>query len=170
MIIAKALAYAARCHNGQKRKDDITPYFYHCAFVMYLVQKHCLATPEMLCAAALHDTVEDCDITIEDIQKEFGSVIALYVAGLTNIYTKSNYPAMNRKERKLAECSRLAACCDEVRQIKLCDRLANLIDMEALDAGFRRKFIEETKWLLEAIGDSHSALAEEIRKMINDKI
>lgn len=169
MLIAKAAAFSARAHNGQLRKDGITPYFYHCSMVAYFVQKYCSDETninDMIAAAYLHDTIEDCDISIDEIKKEFGDQIAGYVLGLTNVYTKKAFPKLNRQTRKNAECVRLVNEPVNTQQIKLADRLANIIDLSGLDGGFRSKFIDETKKLVGCIGNSHKVLKYEILSRI----
>lgn len=167
MLIAKAASYAARAHKNQLRKDGVTPYFYHCSMVAYLVQKYFPdCEQEMVAAAYLHDTIEDCETTVEEIRKEFGDIVAGYVVGLTNVFTKKNYPNLNRKERKSAECQRLKNLSTPVKCIKLADRLANIIDLTSLEKGFQDKFVSETRELLDAIGDTHPTMTAEIRRRL----
>jgi (p)ppGpp synthase/HD superfamily hydrolase len=163
MVIVKAAAFAARAHQGQFRKDGITPYFYHCAIVANIVERYCFHKDPsvkdcMVAAAYLHDTVEDCDISLQEIQNEFGVVISGFVDGLTNVYTKKAYPEFNRAERKRCEANRLSNLIVEVKQIKLADRLANVMDLDSLDGGFKHKFVDETRGILHAIGNAHPHL------------
>lgn len=175
MKIAKAAAYAAQKHNGQFRKDGVTPYFYHCAMVAYFVQKYCsypgnyYDIEDMICAAYLHDVVEDCGVTFEEVESEFGETIAGYILGLTNVYTKEAYPNMNRAARKRAEFLRIANLNHRVKSIKLADRLANIIDMDTLEGGFKDKFIDETKMLLGVIREANQNMASLIEEKINVK-
>jgi (p)ppGpp synthase/HD superfamily hydrolase len=179
-MVNKAAAFAAKAHQGQFRKGGDIPYFAHCAIVADLVRKHCstvesgfetyranIFIEQMVAAAFLHDVVEDTDITIDEIEDEFDTIIAGYVLGLTNAYTKKAYPDMNREQRKKAECLRLGNLDIKVKQIKLCDRYANVVDMQNFELGFQRKYFKETEMLLQYIGSAHLYLTREIREIID---
>ena len=73
--IEKAIQFATEAHEGQIRKYTGEPYIVHPLAVMETVStvEH---TDEMLMAAVLHDTVEDCDVTLDDIVSHFGPIVA----------------------------------------------------------------------------------------------
>ena len=71
----KAIQFATKAHEGQTRKYTGEPYIVHPLSVMEIV-KTVDHTEEMLMAAVLHDTVEDTDVTLQDIDREFGPVVA----------------------------------------------------------------------------------------------
>ena len=78
-MFEKAVIYATNAHNGQTRKGTNLPFIIHPMEVDAIVAAMNL-DPDMLCAAVLHDVVEDCDgISIEDIRREFGDIVASYV-------------------------------------------------------------------------------------------
>lgn len=78
-MFEKAVIYATNAHNGQTRKGTNLPFIIHPMEVAAIVAAMTL-DQDMLCAAVLHDVVEDCDeISIEDIRREFGNVVASYV-------------------------------------------------------------------------------------------
>lgn len=78
-MFEKAVIYATRAHTGQTRKGTNLPFIIHPMEVAAIVAAMTL-DENMICAAVLHDVVEDCEnISIEDIQKEFGGIIASYV-------------------------------------------------------------------------------------------
>jgi GTP diphosphokinase / guanosine-3',5'-bis(diphosphate) 3'-diphosphatase len=81
-LIAKAYEYSMRAHEGQKRKSG-DPYFVHPASVAGIITELKLDGASV-CAALLHDVVEDTLATHEDIQAEFGLEIADLVDGVTN--------------------------------------------------------------------------------------
>ena len=82
--LEKAIQFATKAHEGQVRKYTGEPYIVHPLAVMETVAtvEH---TDEMLMAAVLHDTVEDCDVTLDDIVTEFGEIVARF-SRTTNRY------------------------------------------------------------------------------------
>jgi (p)ppGpp synthase/HD superfamily hydrolase len=123
------------------------------------------STDEMVCAAYLHDVLEDCKhISKEDIQKEFGDLITYYIYKLTNISKLLGiYP---RKARKEYDRNRLSDAPKEVKIIKMFDRIDNLSDMNCFEKGFVRLYIEESELLLEKIGNADENIAKELKDII----
>ncbi|MBT4334451.1 bifunctional (p)ppGpp synthetase/guanosine-3',5'-bis(diphosphate) 3'-pyrophosphohydrolase [archaeon] len=80
--ITKAFEFAHEAHLGQKRKGTGAPYIIHPMEVSIILMKN-NATPNAVIAGLLHDTVEDTDTTMEDIEKEFGRGVAELVRGAT---------------------------------------------------------------------------------------
>ena len=80
----KAIQFATKAHEGQTRKYTGEPYIVHPLAVMEIV-KTVEHTEEMLMAAVLHDTVEDCDVTLDQIAFNFGHVVADLVEELTYV-------------------------------------------------------------------------------------
>src|SRR5437588_5760542 len=82
--LLEAIAFAARAHQGQLRKDRQTPYASH-VFRVCLVLRHVFGVedPRCLQAAALHDTVEDTTTDFDDLQEHFGAEVADWVIILT---------------------------------------------------------------------------------------
>ena len=82
-LIEKAYEYAEKAHSGQLRKSG-EPYIIHPLNVAYIVADLGLDT-QTICAALLHDVVEDTDATYEDIETEFSEEIAQIVEGVTKL-------------------------------------------------------------------------------------
>lgn len=78
-MIDQAIRFAALAHKGMKRKGSGQPYIFHPLEVLNLVSMMTL-DDDILCAAVLHDTVEDTDATIDDIRNEFGEHVAKLVS------------------------------------------------------------------------------------------
>lgn len=78
-MIDKAIRFAASAHDGMVRKGNNQPYIFHPLEVLSLVSMM-TSDDEILCAAVLHDTVEDTKVTIEDIKSEFGERVARLVS------------------------------------------------------------------------------------------
>lgn len=118
-LIDKAKEFATKAHEGQFRKDGVTPYIKHPLAVAELVQEYAPdINPDMICVAWLHDVTEDCEIDPNTLEKEFNGVIAEAVASLSkNLWGgKGNYYRQLRDARW------------EIKFVKMCDRLANLRD------------------------------------------
>lgn len=77
-MIDKAIIFAAHCHEGMVRKGNNQPYIFHPLEVLNLVSMMS-DDEEVLCAAVLHDTVEDTAATIQDIKEQFGERVAKLV-------------------------------------------------------------------------------------------
>ena len=78
-MINKAIAFAVKAHEGQPRKGTEIPYIFHPLEVGMIVSR-ITDDEEVIAAAVLHDTVEDCDaVPLDDIRREFGDRVARIV-------------------------------------------------------------------------------------------
>lgn len=138
-IVRKAIEYAIKYHGTQKRASG-EEYFYHPIEVAKIIIEMKLDTDSIV-TAILHDTIEDTDLTYEDIQKEFGSAVAKLVDGVTKL-TKIKFREQNVRQaenfRKL-----LLAMSDDIRVllVKLADRLHNMRTIQHIPAPEKRKRI-----------------------------
>lgn len=143
---SKALLFADVAHRavGQKRKYTGEPYINHCIEVAELVMTvpHTMA---MLQAALLHDTVEDTQITVDDLTRHFGFEVANLVYHLTH---KSKKEDGNRAMRKAIDRDFLARSPAEVQTIKYADLISNLKDIAAHDKDFAKVYLAEKQDLL----------------------
>jgi (p)ppGpp synthase/HD superfamily hydrolase len=136
-LLTRAGNFAIRAHEGQVRKHSGLPYISHPFEVTRLVQVHwpyawCNSTKYDLqlaqAWALLHDVVEDCDVTIEEIKLAFGSSVQYGVFGLTKQATEGNKLERNREDmRRIVEFN------DVVQYVKCCDILANVTDFRRED-------------------------------------
>ena len=143
----EALHYAKYLHQGQVRKYTGEPYVNHCIAVATKVSRY-ISDPEIVAAALLHDTVEDCSGyphgNVEDlIRKKFGDNVSKYVWFLT----KTPEFVGTREERKRLDTLRLALAPLPVIFIKLCDVMHNSTDIRNLDPDFWKTFRVESKML-----------------------
>ncbi len=127
-LISKAYSYALKYHEGQKRESG-EDYIIHPLYVAYtLSTMH--ADAETICAALLHDVIEDTKATYTDIKHEFGDEIAFLVDGVTKL-THLNF---NSKDEFLATNIRriIVSITEDARIviIKLVDRLHNMKTIE----------------------------------------
>ncbi|KAF8358657.1 hypothetical protein PRIPAC_93652 [Pristionchus pacificus] len=126
MLIVKATDFAARKHRKQKRKDpQQTPYINHPVGVArILTSEGGITDPIVLAAAILHDTVEDTNTTIDEIEQEFGREIRNIIAEVTD--DKS----LPKEKRKALQVEQTPHKSRQAKLVKLADKLYNLRDIE----------------------------------------
>ncbi|MVN89873.1 RelA/SpoT family protein [Mucilaginibacter aquatilis] len=144
-MIRKAFEMAVESHKDMRRKSG-EPYIYHPIAVAQIAAEEIgLGTTSIVCAL-LHDVVEDTDVTLEDIEREFGKKVAKIIDGLTKISgvfdTNSSLQAENFRKM-------LLTLADDVRVIliKLADRLHNMRTMEFMPRDKQLKLSSETVYL-----------------------
>ncbi|MCZ6531254.1 MAG: bifunctional (p)ppGpp synthetase/guanosine-3',5'-bis(diphosphate) 3'-pyrophosphohydrolase [Chloroflexi bacterium] len=149
--IRRAYEVARKAHKGQKRASG-EAYINHCLAVATIMAELGAPTPTVV-AALLHDTVEDTDLTLDDLNDEFGPEITQLVDGVTKLTQLPRVSRNNRGERP--ERRELAnetlrktflAMGDDVRVvvIKLADRLHNMRTLSHLSAERRQRIAIET--------------------------
>ena len=144
-IVRQAFYMAAEAHKTMRRKSG-EPYIFHpIAVAMICVEEIGLGVRSTICAL-LHDTVEDTDISIEDITREFGNEIARIVDGLTKISTVVDASTTQQTEnfKKI-----LLTLTDDPRVIliKLADRLHNMRTLDWMKPEKQLKIASETVWV-----------------------
>lgn len=147
MLFEKAVIFAAKAHDGQSRKGDGAPYIIH-PFMVATILREQQCSEQTIIAGLLHDTVEDSDITIEDIKQTFGSEIASIVAACTE--ADKSMPWEERKQRALDSIRHAST---ETKYVVCADKLHNLRAMSAayeamgdtLWSRFNRGY-EQQKW------------------------
>ena len=146
----EALAFATRAHGDQKRKYTHESYIEHPKRVAEIVRTvpHSEA---MICAAYLHDVVEDTPVSREEIEQHFGKEVAGLVHELTDEFIKEDFPGLNRKARKKRETGRQANMSPEAKTIKLADVIDNTRDIIKNDKNFAQRYIPEMEALVEAL-------------------
>ncbi|MBS1522736.1 MAG: bifunctional (p)ppGpp synthetase/guanosine-3',5'-bis(diphosphate) 3'-pyrophosphohydrolase [Bacteroidetes bacterium] len=144
-MIRKAFDMALESHKDMRRKSG-EPYIYHPIAVAQIAAEEIgLGTTSIVCAL-LHDVVEDTDVTLDDIEREFGKKVAKIIDGLTKISgvfdTNSSLQAENFRKM-------LLTLADDVRVIliKLADRLHNMRTMEFMPRDKQLKLSSETVYL-----------------------
>ncbi len=140
--ILSAYEFAAKAHEGQLRSSG-QPYIIHPLAVARTLLELGMDT-DTVCAALLHDVVEDTEATTEDLKKRFGNDVALLVEGVTKL---KKIPIFN-KEQQQAENVRkiMLAMAEDIRVIiiKLCDRLHNMQTLGFRPADKQRNTAAET--------------------------
>jgi GTP diphosphokinase / guanosine-3',5'-bis(diphosphate) 3'-diphosphatase len=139
-IVARAYEVADRCHRGQFRRSG-DPYITHPLAVATIVAELGMEEPT-LCAALLHDTVEDTALGLDEIRREFGDEVAMLVDGVTKL-DKVKYGESAEAEtiRKMV----VAMAKDpKVLILKLADRLHNVRTLEWLPAEKQQRTAKQT--------------------------
>ncbi|MEP6260114.1 MAG: HD domain-containing protein [Gillisia sp.] len=146
----EAKEFAREAHKDQFRKYKNEAYIEHPIRVAALV-KTAPHTQEMLCAAYLHDVVEDTGVTLEEIEERFGRKVAALVGELTDEFVKENYRHLNRSKRKEKEVERQLKISREAKTVKLADVIDNTRDIVENDRNFARRYVPEMEALVEAL-------------------
>ena len=129
--LGRAYDFAYNAHKGQMRWDG-SPYISHSNSVVEILRNWGVQDTDILCAGMLHDVVEDTDISLDVIEKEFGVTVAGYVRELTN-------PAHSPKYLEKMEWMSKGAT-----TIKMADLIHNLSDMR----GDKRSIPKRTEALI----------------------
>jgi (p)ppGpp synthase/HD superfamily hydrolase len=119
-VLLRATLFAARAHATQVRKGAARePYVNHVIEVAAILAEHG-APPEAVIAGLLHDTVEDTEVTHQDLVREFGEAVAAIVAEATDD------KALPKETRKALQVSQAPKKSEAARQLKLADKISNL--------------------------------------------
>ena len=140
--ITQAYKVAEKAHEGQLRTSG-DPYITHPLAVASILLDYCMDT-DTICAALLHDTVEDTDVTLDELRKKFGEDVALMVDGVTKI---GLVPLVSKEEQQAENIRKiLMAMSKDIRVIiiKLADRLHNMRTLAARPPEKQRKTSLET--------------------------
>ena len=141
-LINKAYVYASRMHDGQRRKSG-DAYFVHPVSVADIIADMRLDASSV-CAALLHDVVEDCEASVADIETVFGEEVAFLVDGVTKL-GKVNFAS---REDRQAESFRkmLVAMARDIRVllVKLADRLDNMRTLDHMSEAAQERIARET--------------------------
>jgi len=125
IAIIKAANFAAIKHKTQKRKDpEGTPYINHPIGVAQLLAEGGVTDPNVLIGGLLHDTVEDTETTLQEIQDEFGAKVRSIVDEVSDDKDK------DKAERKRLQIVHSPHISTEAKLVKLADKLYNLRDLE----------------------------------------
>lgn len=158
-LLIKAVAFAAAKHRNQRRKDaEASPYINHpIALADVLINEGGIEDPEVLCAAILHDTIEDTQTSPAELEEVFGRRITSIVMEVTD--DKSLDKAL-RKQLQIENASRVSA---EAKLVKLADKICNLRDILASPPADwsperRRGYVEWAGQVVEGLQGTHAGL------------
>jgi len=155
-LIEWARLFATEAHGkiDQRRKYTGEPYITHPEAVAAIVASvpH---THEIVAAAWLHDTVEDTGVTIDQVRREFGDVVAELVGWLTDVSKPSDG---NRAARKAIDREHSGRAPADAKTVKLADLIDNSRTILQYDPGFARTYIREKRALLPLLREGDATL------------
>ena len=123
-LLFKALAFSAKKHSNQKRKDiEESPYINHPIALANILAQRWVIDENVLCAAILHDTLEDTETTVDELKKHFGEKITSIVLEV------SDDKSLDKKVRKQLQIDHAASLSREAKLVKLADKIANITDI-----------------------------------------
>ncbi len=157
--LMRALEFAARKHRDQRRKDaDASPYInYPITLAGILVNEGHVTDLATLCAALLHDTVEDTRTTREELEAAFGAEIAKIVVEVTDDKT------LGKQQRKQAQVDHAPNLSTPAKAVKLADKIANLRDVAACPPpdwplARRQGYFDWARQVIDGLRGSHPLL------------
>lgn len=125
--LIQAVAFAADKHRNQRRKDaEASPYINHpIALANVLANEGGVQDVTVLCAAVLHDTIEDTETTADELRALFGDQVASVVLEVTDDKT------LDKAVRKQLQIEHAPHCSTQAKLVKLTDKISNLRDLLA---------------------------------------
>ncbi len=143
-----AALFATLAHRGQRRRFTDEAYITHCQEVANIVRRVQAAMymydSAVVAVAWLHDTIEDCGVTVAELEPLFGAFVARGVAALTN-------PPGTKEERTNLLCGRFASLDNNLKIVKLADILHNAQGLHHTTPRFRSQFVKFKRPLVEAL-------------------
>lgn len=124
-FVDKAIKFAVDAHSYTERRGKGFPYVIHTLEAMEIVAS-ITNDPELLAAAALHDTVEDTDVTVDVIRREFGDRIATLVQAESDEMVAGVSEEDSWRGRKQAAINRLAVASHDAKIVAMGDKLSNM--------------------------------------------
>lgn len=124
-LLDRAILFAVKAHAGTERRGKGFPYIVHPMEAMEIVAT-ISPDQELLAAAALHDTVEDTDVTVDQIREEFGERVAGLVASESDVMIQGLSEEDSWRARKQVAIDRLAAAPRDAKIVALGDKLSNM--------------------------------------------
>ena len=166
-LLDRAIIFAVRAHAGTERRGKGFPYIVHPMEAVEIVST-ITADQELLAAAALHDTIEDTDVTVEQIREEFGDRIASLVASESDTMPEGVSEEDSWHARKQAAIDRLARASHDAKIVALGDKLSNMraIARDFAQQGdclwylFHAKAPKDHEWHYRGLADALSELRD----------
>ena len=178
-VLDRAIVFAVKAHSGTERRGKGYPYIVHPLEAVEIVATM-TNDQELLAAAALHDTVEDTDVTVEQIREEFGNRVADLVASESDTFEEGVSEEDSWHARKQAAIDRLGKASREAKMVALGDKLSNMraiardyaVQGDALWNLFHAKDPKDHEWhyrsLADALRDLEGTFAyKEFENLIN---
>ena len=160
MLVIKAINFAAEKHKGQERRGSGLPYVTHPIIVSQLIAKYKNGSSkldELQCAGLLHDVLEDTECDKNELEREFGPLVASIVVELTSDTVMIKELGKNEYlKQKMIKMSKYAFI------IKLIDRLSNILDKPG------DSYVKKTLNMMEFLLENREDITERQITIIND--
>lgn len=124
-FLDRAMIFAIKAHANTERRGKGYPYIIHPMEAVEIVSTM-TSDQELLAAAALHDTVEDTDVTVEEIRKEFGERVASLVASESDVVIDGKSESDSWRDRKMAAIDRIKQSSHDAKIVAMGDKLSNM--------------------------------------------
>jgi len=157
-LLLEAVAFAAEKHRHQRRKDaEASPYINHPIALASLLKREGVGDIAVLCAALLHDTIEDTNTTADELRVLFGEVVTSVVLEVTDDKT------LDKAERKRLQVRHAHTLSDRAKLVKLADKICNVYDMVAAPPASwtlhrKREYLQWAKDVVDRLRGTHPAL------------
>lgn len=178
-LLDRAIIFAVQAHAGTERRGKGYPYIVHPLEAVEIVATM-TTDQELLAAAALHDTVEDTDVTVEQVKAEFGERIASLVADESDEKFDGVSEEASWHRRKQAAIDRLSRASHDAKVVAMGDKLSNMraiardyaVQGDALWNLFHAKDRKDHEWHYRGLADALRELEgtfafQEFERLIN---
>jgi guanosine-3',5'-bis(diphosphate) 3'-pyrophosphohydrolase len=168
--VLMAASFAAEKHRDQRRKDaEASPYINHpIALANVLANEGHVIDPDVLCAALLHDTIEDTETTADELRMIFGDAVTGIVLEVTD--DKS----LPKAERKRLQIEHAAHASPKAKLVKLADKICNLRDILSSppadwSVARKREYFDWSAEVVVGVRDVHPGLASIFDQLLNQR-
>jgi guanosine-3',5'-bis(diphosphate) 3'-pyrophosphohydrolase len=157
-ILLDAMEFAAEKHRHQRRKDaHSSPYINHPIALASLLKREGVDDVDVLCAALLHDTIEDTQTTADELRARFGEVITSVVLEVSDDKT------LGKDERKRLQIEHAYELSERAKLVKLADKICNVSDIVAAPPARwtlerKRQYLEWAKAVVDRVRGTHTGL------------
>ncbi len=157
-LLLEAAVFAAQKHRDQRRKDAATsPYINHTLAVAHTLSHAGIDDVDALCAALLHDTIEDTETTEAQLRDAFGERIASIVAEVSD---NKSLPKAERKRLQIEHAPSLSA---PAKLVKLADKICNIRDVAHApparwDLARRQEYFDWALAVVDGVRGTHPGL------------
>lgn len=174
-ILQRIRAFADQAHGDQVRKYAPERYISHPIRVMESCRRY-TNDVTILSAALLHDVLEDTDVS-EDELRDFlitlmdpkdAEKTLMLVKELTDVYVKSRFPKLNRRQRKNKELERLEKSSPDSQLIKYADIIDNAMEIVEQDPDFAKTYLHECRAILRKLNKGNGILYNEAVRTIDN--
>ena len=160
-LLDRAIIFAVKAHADTERRGKGYPYIVHPMEAVEIVATM-TADQELLAAAILHDTVEDTEVTVEQLRAEFGERVASLVADESDVMPEGMTEEASWHQRKQAAIDRLSKASHDAKMVALGDKLSNMraIARDYAEIGdeiwnrFHTKDPKEHEWHYRGLADA----------------